>query len=132
MYFKVKMCNIFCFCHLYNMENDFYPIRTKFWDLRIFVEVHLDHLIFDFWEVGVIVQQRKTYVRITITEAKFKLFNFWILPNAPVWMNINVEFVEITCNFLKSALLRLGIQRKLWKWSDILVGFNVGYKNNNK
>ena len=25
----------------------------------------------------------------------------------------------------------LGIQRKLWKWSDILVFFNVGYKNNN-
>ena len=23
----------------------------------------------------------------------------------------------------------LGIQRKLWKWSDILVRFNVGYKN---
>ena len=28
-------------------------------------------------------------------------------------------------------LPRLGIQRKLWKWSHILVRFNVGYKNNN-
>ena len=38
--------------------------------------------------------------------------------------------------FLNSLLSgdasRLGIQRKLWKWSDILVPFNVGYKNNNK
>ena len=26
---------------------------------------------------------------------------------------------------------RIGIQRKLWKWSDILVCFKAGYKNNN-
>ena len=30
------------------------------------------------------------------------------------------------------GICRLGILRKLWKWSDILVGFNVGYKNNKK
>ena len=26
----------------------------------------------------------------------------------------------------------LGTQRKLWKWSNIIACFNVGYKNNNK
>ena len=44
----------------------------------------------------------------------------------------NCVIAELQKNFFRYIrVCSLGIQRKLWKWSDILVCFNIGYKNNN-
>ena len=49
--------------------------------------------------------------------------NRWIrIPDVNTYSWVSEVYKNIT----------LGIQRKLWKWSDILVGFDIGYKNNNK
>ena len=49
----------------------------------------------------------------------------------PVGGKIIVHTKKGIVHIKTQKIFILGIQRKLWKWSDILVCFSDGYKNNN-
>ena len=114
--------------------NPIYSGNGKLSPERIF-QFPTQSLVSDhFWKSGEVCMYIDTYLYVYLNRHK-TYQNIWMLLSPYLFMgwckmeHTLAQFIELwyVCTILISTL---GIQRKLWKWSDILVCFNFGYKNN--